>query len=776
MTWLRKGRDVPHTSSSSLRALWPLLALLAACTVEKSQPNLLGQDVHLTVLHTSDVHSRIFPYTFTPNTFDKAYGLDPKLAPFGGAARMKTLIDRQRARSARVIQLDSGDCFQGAPVFNVFAGEAEMRAMTELGVDAAALGNHEFDKGPNNLATQIGMWAGFPILAANYQFQDYTQEGQNSLGQVIKPYTILNVDGLVVGVIGFGNVDSITNLVEGGNNLGVTPMDTEQTVDYYAKLLRPQVDLLVAVSHLGLDEDETTALTAGGQSANDAVQARGDLDVVFGGHLHIVLDPPKLIPILDKNGKPTGRNTILVHSGAFAKTFGRLDLVVHVNSKAEIAAMVAKGEEPRRGYVAAFDYKVIPVVARQPVDGDQCVTPNEDESGQKCTPTAPGYGFCRNTRDATGHRMSCTVDGGCAAGDDCLPCLYCHVPEDPDMQRLLEPYELKMNQSLDLTRTFAAAAVPSVIARSATNGGDSQLGNLVASSMRFEHDVQADFALTNSLGIRADFDAGPLTLEELYNVFPFENTIEIMYLSGNEVQEMLDFVSQHSGERGCKSQAQVSGISFVMDCTLGKADLILTGSGRQCTSNDQCPGEVCGATLGFCENEENRGKSTLHACTPGTPDACGSKSGETCIPSNLDHCGKLLNPLGSYRVAVNDYIADGGSGFVMLKRNTAKFNTGISLRDALIDYLQRLDNPQFEGAFQCDPGQPPSATSCHGALRCDDPQWKTNPYLMANAPVAPDVAARACPGKSDVSACFGPIVCVLPHNQAADGRILPRLE
>ena len=49
-------------------------------------------------------------------------------------------------------------------------------------------------------------------------------------------------------------------------------------------------------------------------------------------------------------------------------------------------------------------------------------------------------------------------------------------------------------------------------------------------------------------------------------------------------------------------------------------------------------------------------------------------------------------PFGQYRVAVNDYIASGGSGFAVLKRNTTKFNTGISLRDALIDYIRTLPN------------------------------------------------------------------------------------
>jgi hypothetical protein len=61
----------------------------------------------------------------------------------------------------------------------------------------------------------------------------------------------------------------------------------------------------------------------------------------------------------------------------------------------------------------------------------------------------------------------------------------------------------------------------------------------------------------------------------------------------------------------------------------------------------------------------------------------GTFNGTSCKP---------LDPFGEYRVAVNDYIANGGSGFTVLKRNTTKFNTGISLRDSLIDYIRTLPN------------------------------------------------------------------------------------
>ena len=55
---------------------------LAGCTVRREQPNLVGQDIRLTLIHTSDIHSRLFPYNFVPNTFDQGYGLLPSNAPF----------------------------------------------------------------------------------------------------------------------------------------------------------------------------------------------------------------------------------------------------------------------------------------------------------------------------------------------------------------------------------------------------------------------------------------------------------------------------------------------------------------------------------------------------------------------------------------------------------------------------------------------------------------------------------------------------------------------
>jgi hypothetical protein len=64
------------------------------------------------------------------------------------------------------------------------------------------------------------------------------------------------------------------------------------------------------------------------------------------------------------------------------------------------------------------------------------------------------------------------------------------------------------------------------------------------------------------------------------------------------------------------------------------------------------------------------------------------RGGDPSAPVDPNACPPLV-PTGLYKVAVNDYIAKGGSGFDALKRNTSKQFTTISLRDALVDFLRQ---------------------------------------------------------------------------------------
>ncbi len=667
--------------------------------LEGDDTDLSGQQVRLTFLHTSDIHSRLVPFDFAPLKTDIDLGLVPEAGPFGGATRLAALIKRERQRGDRVLHLDSGDAF---------LGEVEFRLLSRLRLDAAAVGNHEFDAGALNFANQARDNATFPLLAANYFWDDYRDLNSHQSAKYTAPYSIKTVRGLRVGIIGMANLSSLNSIVEGGNSLQVTPLEQNEAARAYVELLKPVTDLIVIVSHLGLTEDQELIhgyeayfeygrikgfltreaspwrilqwygpVGEDGSVVRVAIPGVSGIDVIMGGHLHVVLNPPQQLT------DPSGRQVLLVHSGAFAKYLGRLDMVVQ---------MPPRDGAPEMAEVVSHTFKVFPV------DGLWC-----DDATRA---------YYRSQFWTTGQFSQLPQVRQAIAN--------CTLQEDQDTTQLLQPYLLSMDFNLGLTNLFAYA--PRDIARrNNSTGGDSPLGNIAADSMRKRRRVEAEVALTNSLGIRDNLYAGPLTQEAMYNVFPFENTINVMYLSGVEMQELFDFVAERSSGRGCISQAQVSGARFTMDCA-------------QVQLND----------LRFACDPSKTGPAHAEECTQIDPNRGPERAPWQCLADvngggrcwahagiDIQINGKPLDLNGTYKIAVNDYIAKGGSGFAVLKRNTSRIETGISLRDSLVGYMESFctcddllaDRRDEHGNVIGAKGQ-----QCGSLL---NGQWAVDPQVMA---------------------------------------------
>lgn len=297
------------------RALIAIPVLCCGClpvAYDGEVPDLAGRAVRLTLLHTSDIHGRDFEYTFDPSFTDESLGLADEAGPYGGLAEMAYILRRERAKAGRVLHFDSGDSFQGAIVFNEFRGEAEFRALTAAGLDGAVIANHEFDVGPENLADQMLAHAGFPLLAANYDFQDADLPWATQLEDLVLPSYLYEVDGLRVGVIGLANLSSLNSLDEQLNSLGIRVIDIGEAIPREAANLRAAgADIVIGVSHMGLDDDKEIA------------RDYPEIDLILGGHHHVALDPPLVV-----ENEATGKQVVVCHSGAFAKFVGRLDIVV----------------------------------------------------------------------------------------------------------------------------------------------------------------------------------------------------------------------------------------------------------------------------------------------------------------------------------------------------------------------------------------------------------------------------------------------------------------
>src|SRR5690606_12540087 len=103
-----------------------------------------GAVYHLTILHSNDTHSRIDPFPMDGG----------RNAGKAGADRRFRLVEKIRREEEHVLLVDAGDRFQGTPYFNMFDGALEMQLMAQMKYEAGVPGNHDFDKGIENLAEQ----------------------------------------------------------------------------------------------------------------------------------------------------------------------------------------------------------------------------------------------------------------------------------------------------------------------------------------------------------------------------------------------------------------------------------------------------------------------------------------------------------------------------------------------------------------------------------------------------------------------------------------------
>ncbi|MCB0240873.1 MAG: metallophosphoesterase, partial [Anaerolineae bacterium] len=253
----------------------------------------------MTILHTNDTHANIEPCTVTcgaPNT------------NLGGVARRYTAIQAVKAEVSNVLLVDAGDSFQGTLFFNYWQGLEEAHFMNELGYQAAAVGNHEFDSGPPALANFIAA-ADFPVLSANID-----ASAQVSLTGMIEPYTVIEVGGESIGVFGL-TTEETSNISSPGPDV-IFNDHTAAAAATVATLQGMGINKIVALTHLGYDVDVPLAASVSG------------IDVIVGGHSHTPLgpmpDPQGPYPTVVTS--PAGEPVLVVSAWEWGKYLGRLDV------------------------------------------------------------------------------------------------------------------------------------------------------------------------------------------------------------------------------------------------------------------------------------------------------------------------------------------------------------------------------------------------------------------------------------------------------------------
>ncbi|MFD1745186.1 5'-nucleotidase C-terminal domain-containing protein [Rhizobium helianthi] len=284
------------------------LSVLAAAAFTLSS-GVAFADYQLNILHINDLHSRIEPINKSDATCSQKEADANEC--FGGIARVKSAIDmfRKNNANANILVLDAGDQFQGSLYYSTFKSAPIADFMNGIGFDAMAIGNHEFDDGPEELNKFIGALK-FPMISGN------TKAKQGSLlDGKYKGYLIKEIGGQKVGVVSVLATDTSETSSPGAD---ITFEDEITYLKSAVKDLEGQgVNKIIALTHVGYNKDKEIAAAVDG------------IDVIVGGHSHTYLsstDPKSSgpYPTLVKN--PSGVEVPVVTAYAYSKYLGELQV------------------------------------------------------------------------------------------------------------------------------------------------------------------------------------------------------------------------------------------------------------------------------------------------------------------------------------------------------------------------------------------------------------------------------------------------------------------
>ncbi|MCB9743014.1 MAG: bifunctional metallophosphatase/5'-nucleotidase [Alphaproteobacteria bacterium] len=247
----------------------------------------VSESAALTLLHTNDMHCHFLP--------ERADWLDGEPS-IGGFAELDAWVQGLRAEGSPTLLLDAGDILTGTPLAEIEVdgarGGGMLALMEAVGYDAWVLGNHEFDQGYDNTAAMVAA-ADMPTLSANLE----SPEGGPAMPG-LQDAVVLTAGELRVGVIG-ATTEGLTHLAPLDVNERVVVRGVAEAVAEQVEALEGQVDLIVALTHVGVDGDRELAREVDG------------IDVIVGGHSHTRLEAPV------REG-----DTWIVQAGSYTRSLG----------------------------------------------------------------------------------------------------------------------------------------------------------------------------------------------------------------------------------------------------------------------------------------------------------------------------------------------------------------------------------------------------------------------------------------------------------------------
>lgn len=307
-------------------------------------------------------------------------------AHLDNAAKRVTAVNEVRAEKPDALLLDAGDVFSGTLYFNEFLGEADVKFMNMMKVDAMTFGNHEFDLGSSpeghQALKEFIQAANFPFVSSNVDFsKDPLFEGLFSTKIATTPENshiyngiVKEINGEKVGIFGLTTAETANISSPGAIEFKDYIEEAKKMVAEFEKM---GINKVIALTHIGYDDNPNV------DNDIELAKAVEGIDVIVGGHSHSTLAKPIVI---DDHEAPT----LIVQAGQYAEHLGVLDVTfdgqgVVVSHNGELIKIGEKKENPEAAKVLKEYAEQIEKVKNEPTGATATQTLENPRTGGDVT-------------------------------------------------------------------------------------------------------------------------------------------------------------------------------------------------------------------------------------------------------------------------------------------------------------------------------------------------------------------------------------------------------
>lgn len=366
-------------------------------------------------------------------SFNDLHGSVEESGKNQGIAKLAGAINEMRKQNPSTIVVSGGDMYQGSAISNLTYGAVVNEFLKSVGIEASAVGNHEFDWG----ADRIANWAkdgNFDFLASNIY--------DKNTGKAVtwaKPYKIVEKDGVKIGLVGLATPETVYK-VKAENVKDVEFRDPIEAAKEWAKVARENgADVVIALTHLGSTQDSNTKEITG-EAAELAKP--GVVDAVISAHTHEpVCGNVNNVPVVQAyyNGRTLAKleltfdkdNNLLSIEPSLDQLYNRSNTIVE--------------DEKAKAILEDYKVKVGPILAEVIGTTDKDLTHDRYEGASLL-----GEWICDVMRKAAGTQIAITNGGGIRTsivkGNITMGNLYEVMPFDNTLVKMeLKGSDLKAN-------------------------------------------------------------------------------------------------------------------------------------------------------------------------------------------------------------------------------------------------------------------------------------------------------------------------------------------